>query len=236
VSEHGWATAVSLNCLINLLQGRLRAFGPRARKLRLFGCACCRRIWHLLLDERSRRAVEVSERFGDHRATEAERKEAALAALDARGADWDPTRNPAAHAAVWASNDSKSLYKIEGLVRWTAALAAMAERRAEGRELPNWNQATGSEFGWQVDYLRDILFNPFRLAPQVDPAWAAANGSAVQMLAKAIYEERAFDRLPILADALEEAGCNDAEILDHLRGPGPHVRGCWPVDLVLNRT
>jgi hypothetical protein len=54
-------------------------------------------------------------------------------------------------------------------------------------------------------------------------------------LATAIYEESAFDRLPILADALEEAGCTDVELLGHLRGPGPHVRGCWVVDLITGK-
>ncbi len=235
MSEHLWATAVSLEALANLLRGRLRGFGPRARKLRLFGCACCRHIWHLLVDERSRRAVEVSERFGDNQATEAERKEAALAALDARGANWDPKANPAAHAAIWASNNAKSLYKIEGLLRWPAALAAMAQRRAEGKEIPNWGQAQGPEFGWQVDYLRDIVFYPFRLPPRVDPAWVAANDGAARKLAEAIYQERAFDRLPILADALEEAGCTDAEILNHCRAEGVHLRGCWALDLLLQK-
>ena len=58
----------------------------------------------------------------------------------------------------------------------------------------------------------------------------------VVQLAQSIYDDRAFDRLPILADALEEAGCTDAAILDHCRGPGPHVRGCWAVDLLLGKT
>jgi hypothetical protein len=57
----------------------------------------------------------------------------------------------------------------------------------------------------------------------------------VPKLAASIYEQRAFDRLPVLADALEEAGCTDADILGHLRGPGPHVRGCWAVDLILGK-
>jgi hypothetical protein len=52
----------------------------------------------------------------------------------------------------------------------------------------------------------------------------------------AIYDERAFDRLPVLADALEDAGCADADLLGHLRGPGPHVRGCWAVDLILGKS
>jgi hypothetical protein len=61
------------------------------------------------------------------------------------------------------------------------------------------------------------------------------NESTVTELAQAIYTDRAFDRLPILADALEEAGCTDAAILEHCRGPGPHVRGCWVVDLLLGK-
>jgi hypothetical protein len=72
---------------------------------------------------------------------------------------------------------------------------------------------------------------PFRPAA-VRPDWLTETAVA---LARAIYEERAFDRLPILADALEDAGCDDADILAHCRGDGPHVRGCWVVDLVLGK-
>jgi hypothetical protein len=57
----------------------------------------------------------------------------------------------------------------------------------------------------------------------------------VAALVPAIYDGRAFDRLPVLADALEEAGCQDADLLGHCRGAGPHVRGCWPVDLILGK-
>jgi hypothetical protein len=87
----------------------------------------------------------------------------------------------------------------------------------------------------QADLLRDIFGNPFRPLPQLNPAWLAWEGGTVPKLAASIYEERAFDRLPILADALEEAGCDAAELLTHLRGPGPHVRGCWAVDLLLGK-
>jgi hypothetical protein len=83
--------------------------------------------------------------------------------------------------------------------------------------------------------LRCIFGNPFRPAPPVDPAWPAWNGGSVRKLAEGIYEERAFDRLPVLADALEDAGCSDPSLLGHLRGPGPHVRGCWVVDLLLGK-
>ncbi len=77
--------------------------------------------------------------------------------------------------------------------------------------------------------VRDILGNPFRPLT-LDPSWLT---SAVLLLARGIYDERAFDRMPILADALRDAGCDSPDILDHCRDPnGVHVRGCWVVDLV----
>jgi hypothetical protein len=83
--------------------------------------------------------------------------------------------------------------------------------------------------------LRDILGNPFRPVPRVDPRCLSWNGGTVPKLAAAIYADRAFDRLPVLADALEDAGCTDAALLGHLRGGGEHVRGCWALDLVLGK-
>ena len=79
--------------------------------------------------------------------------------------------------------------------------------------------------------LRDSFGNPFRPVT-IDQAWLTPNVAA---LARKIYDDRAFDRLPGLADALEETGCTDADILAHCRGPGPHVRGCWVVDLLLGK-
>ena len=71
---------------------------------------------------------------------------------------------------------------------------------------------------------------PHRVA--LDPNWLT---STVVALARGIYEERAFDRLPILADALEDAGCDSADLLAHCRGDGPHVRGCWVIDVLLGK-
>jgi hypothetical protein len=83
----------------------------------------------------------------------------------------------------------------------------------------------------QAELLRCIVGNPFRpIRP--DPAWQTPNAMT---LAQAIYDERTFDRLSLLANALEEAGCDNADILNHLRGPGPHVRGCWSLDLILGK-
>jgi hypothetical protein len=83
-----------------------------------------------------------------------------------------------------------------------------------------------------VALLRDVFGNPFRPLT-ADPAWLAWRDGTVAGLARSIYEERAFEHLPILGDALEEAGCTDAGVLEHCRGPGPHVRGCFVLDLLL---
>jgi hypothetical protein len=82
--------------------------------------------------------------------------------------------------------------------------------------------------------VREVFGNPFRPCP-IEPLWLAWDGGTIPKVAEAIYEERAWDRLPILGDALEEAGCTDEAILTHCREPGGHVRGCWVVDLVLGK-
>jgi hypothetical protein len=87
----------------------------------------------------------------------------------------------------------------------------------------------------QSALLRDIFGNPFRCAT-IDLPWLAWNDGAVFKIGRLIYDDRAFDRLPLLADVLEEAGCDNQEILDHCRSTGEHVRGCWVVDLLLGKS
>jgi hypothetical protein len=87
---------------------------------------------------------------------------------------------------------------------------------------------------FNADALRDIIGDPFHPVV-INSAWLAWNDRTVPGIAQTIYEERAFDRMPILADALEDAGCNEQALLEHLRGPGPHCRGCWALDLVLGK-
>jgi hypothetical protein len=85
----------------------------------------------------------------------------------------------------------------------------------------------------QAHALFEDLFGGPAQPTALDPGWLTWGDGVVRKLALAVYEERAFDRLPILADALEEAGCTDAGLLAHLRRPGVHARGCWALDLVL---
>ncbi len=83
----------------------------------------------------------------------------------------------------------------------------------------------------KLKLLRDIFGNPFRPVA-FDPAWRTDHTVGV---ATKMYDERNFDAMPILADALQDAGCDDEDILQHCREPGDHVRGCWVVDLVLGK-
>jgi hypothetical protein len=84
----------------------------------------------------------------------------------------------------------------------------------------------------QCGLVRDIFGNPFRPVT-FDPHWHSADAAGV---ARAMYESRDFAAMPILLDALLDAGCDSPDILDHCRSPGPHVRGCWVVDLVLGKS
>jgi len=113
------------------------------------------------------------------------------------------------------------------IASWTAlALSEGRSRLADG------SINDQDERAWQGRVLRDLFGSlPFRPV-SLDAAWQT---STVTSLAQAIYDERAFDRLPILADALEDAGCNNQEVLSHLRSGREHCRGCWPLDLVLGK-
>jgi hypothetical protein len=103
---------------------------------------------------------------------------------------------------------------------------------AQGEHAANWSELLGVELTAQAELLRCIVGNPFRPVA-ADPAWLTSTAVG---LASAIYADRAFDRLPILADALEDAGCDNADVLIHCRSHPEHARGCWVVDLILEKS
>jgi hypothetical protein len=98
-----------------------------------------------------------------------------------------------------------------------------------------WFAALRAERQAQCALLRDIVGNPYRPLSPIPPGCLSWSGGTVRRLASSIYEERAFERLPILADALEEAGCADVGLLAHLRGSEPHARGCHVVNAILGK-
>lgn len=198
------------------------------RRLRLLACACCRRIWHMYYDERSQRAVQVAELFADTLATLND----VQAALAASEAVYNRTCSVARSATTALEPDAYDA-ALSSITYAACAFAFSAAAR--------WSGARDSEHRIQADLLRDIFGNPFRPVV-IEPAWLAWNDGTIPKLAQVIYEERElpsghFDRgqLAILADALEEAGCGDAGLLGHLRGEGPHVRGCHVFDALLQR-
>jgi hypothetical protein len=146
----------------------------------------------------------------------------------------------------WNAVESAELF-ADGQIRFEEMTAAAAEAWHELAQKVCLSEAgraasTAALYagGWamlapervkQAAVLRDIVGNPFQPIA-LATAWKQWQGGLVVALAQSVYEERAFDHLPILADALEEAGCDNQDILGHLRGPGPHTRGCWAVDLV----
>jgi hypothetical protein len=196
------------------------------RRARLFLAACCRRIWALFTDERARAAVEAAELFADGLIDAAALEEAHRQALEAPafGPDWYRA-TAALHPAMLPLTRM-----MVGMGYWRVARAAAAEHQR-----PAWGERIREEYAAQCDLLRDIAHYPQRPPPAVPRAWLAWGDGIIPKLARAIYEERAFDRLPVLADALEEAGCDDHTLLDHCRHGRVHVPGCWAVDLILSQ-
>ena len=101
--------------------------------------------------------------------------------------------------------------------------------------LPVFLQSKGLTSARQAALVRDIVRGPFRPL-RFNSSWKTWSSGVCVRIAKGVYQEQMFDRLPILADALEEAGCTEPEILDHCRSPGEHYRGCWVVDLMLGKS
>jgi hypothetical protein len=207
------------------------------RQLRLFAVACCRRIWDVLPEGWARQGVLVVERYADGQASDRELSEVSTAL----GAEL-MARYRAYQEAAAGSGNRGELYHAHGLHALGAAQSTAARRwpdraatdAAAAAAPPGDRDAYAAESAAQADLLRDIVGNPFRPAV-VAVDWLTWNDGCIVALARSIYEERRFAELLVLADALEEAGCTDVAILGHCRGAGPHVRGCWALDLILGK-
>jgi hypothetical protein len=221
MTEEQWLAQVEPGRMLAFLRDR-----ASGRKLRLFACACCRQVWHSLTDSRCRAAVEQAERYADGLAS---KKSLTPLRVEARKAvrrqDIPYWRGRAFHACLNVVDDVPA----HEVAEWAAQDAYGAVLCGDGD-----HQAASQ---MQAALLRDI-FRPFRPVT-LDPAWGTP---LVVALAQAVYEERELPagtldpaRLAVLADALEDAGCTNSDILAHLRGPGPHVRGCWAADLLLGK-
>jgi hypothetical protein len=199
------------------------------RKLRLFICSSYLSFPEIIGDSRGKRAIEVAELYADGLVD--------LAALERaiREAGRLPYKLSYLHPEGFAHHDVPPADRVG----YTAAALIRGISRAL-----DYNPARQLEVAaYRNTILRD-LFGPLLFRKiRIDPAWLAWNGGTVVKLAQAAYEDRhptsgLLDnaRLAVLADALEEAGCQDTDILNHCRQPGEHVRGCWVVDLLLGKS
>ena len=226
MTEKEWLGSTDPETMLNFL-------GSKAsdRKLRCFLIACARRVLPPSPDKEVMEALDTAERFADGLTS---RRDLARSSSSLK-------KSHSARMSRWSP-----LYTdhIRSVPAWHATREQIVRGANEGARCCAWSSTRKIGFGGfvtmklpteeltaQASLLRDIFGNPFRPVTK-DPAWLT---STVTALAEVIYTERASDRMPILGDALEDAGCTNQEILGHCRGPGPHVRGCWVVDLLLGK-
>jgi hypothetical protein len=232
MNESDWLACDDPQIMVSYLEGK-----TSDRKLRLFACACCRRYWTFLLEPASQRAVEVAERFADDLATLEELTQAHEQALAILQAYPSMFVAPACEAAVMVMN----LAALDAVRATLGATRAMAVRDAAYAGVPGFDErraveeALAAELCDQCELLRHIVGNPFRPVA-IDPKWLRWDGGVVGKMARVIYDEGQFEDLPFLADALMDAGCDNEEILEHCRTPRDHIKGCWVVDALLQRT
>ncbi|MFO0876183.1 MAG: FHA domain-containing protein [Gemmataceae bacterium] len=226
------------------------------RKLRLFACACCRCEWQkfpapaILLAERyldvlgTEEDIQTAMSQGHDELTQVLKQVIGTRALDVADRHADEL---ASNEELRRAHRMQLSYGTEMMQVATAPdpmqlirhhLLGTLERLAQDRGSGPRRLPPDCPVSWRSKFFSILteMVGPFYPLPaKVDPVWLAANGGVVKKLAKSIYNERRFDDMPILGDALEDAGCADAEILKHCREPGRHWRGCWVIDTLLGQ-
>jgi hypothetical protein len=213
MTEADWHTSTDADLMLRFLKRRKNR--PSERKFRLYAVACCRRLWPVM-EEPCRQAIVVAEQYADGQANDE-----ALAAASQVVVGRQRRRGVVDARIAWEAS--------EGATRPRSAIPVKSVFSA--RLLSGTNPELLTDDESLAALVREIVGNPFRPVA-IKGAWLTGS---VTGLAQAIYDERGFERLPILADALVDAGCDNADMLDHCRAPGPHVRGCWVVDLLTGR-
>ncbi|MDY3557010.1 hypothetical protein R5W24_006194 [Gemmata sp. JC717] len=197
-----------------------------SRKVRLLACACCRAVWDDTWPQRSREAIVSAELFANGMLTESELN-------DFRSLACQSAQNEAVRQSRMRFTEA-NLVLVSRLT--FAADAALKSDHIVFKvtvSYPTSSLRADEEMkAIMPPILKDIFGNPF-CPVTLDPSWLTSD---VRLLSTSIYADRAFDRLPILADALQDAGCDRDDVLNHLRGDGPHVLGCWALDLVLGKS
>jgi hypothetical protein len=211
-NEQHWLTTESPASLLHTAK-QLDVLRPRKRLL--FACGCYRLVWEQINLAHVRETVERVEQKADRKGTPED--------LRSNGYVFGlPTYDPQNLLQLSLS----SLVTPKMIPTHIAWLVRTAIDPTKHDHSDKWENCKP-----QADLARDIIGNPFRPVA-FDPEWRT---STAVLLARRMYDARDFAPMPVLADALQDAGCEHADILAHCRGPGPHVRGCWVVDLVLGK-
>jgi hypothetical protein len=212
-AEQWWIERQAIQDMLQFLRASTNVTRTKVgrRKLRMFACGSCRLLWEKISEPIWRQAVETAEIFAD----------GLVSAYDLAAAR-RAMRNYDSHFTFIGSIVQGSTAHSPG----EAAYWSAANRHLLSREYPRLEMSAA-----QCTLLRCIFANRFRPVT-LDSRWLS---STVLDLARTIYDERVFERLPILADALMDAGCDSEEILKHCHSEGPHVRGCWVVDMLLGK-
>jgi hypothetical protein len=212
MTETEWQTSLDPDELLDCARKMKRL---TARKGRLFGCGCFRLVWDQVQFASVMKTVEMAEARADLLISEDEMEKYRY-----------PSGDMNEIVAHWLSTAVQSL----AIPKPNPSVVAHEVRTSVANDVYR-HARRGLPCRWQADLVREVIGNPFQKAT-LDPGWRTSD---VTQLAHAIYEERAFERMPILADALMDAGCDDDNLIGHCRWQGPHVRGCWVVDLVLGK-
>ena len=228
---HEWLACTDPITMLEFLEKR----GIRARRFRLFAAACCRRAWFDVADARSRDGIATLERFADSSGRQADQAELKAASAAAKAAVEQTITGSRTYYVARTVAAAVALTQAWWTARWSAALWLTALGK-DGKDGPSRSrQVVKTEKRRLADLIRDIVPNPF--GPVTIPASCLT--PTVVSIAQAAYEQRIMPsgeldliRLAVLADALDEAGA-PGELVAHLRGAGPHVRGCFALDLCL---
>jgi hypothetical protein len=256
MTEAEWLACDDPHDMLQFLRGR-----AGERKLRLFAVACCRRVWDEIPPGVARQAVEAAERAADSLSTSGQPEEQQRHLLS----ELAPPTNLLAALGDGTERLRSLQEEAESpleMARWTldtrwqfprvvasgaAALRAGIETAIQLRwgDWPDrwrreqveteWQFRRSDELGAQCALLRCLFGNPFRPLPPLPGTVLAWNDGLVPRLARAIYDDRRWQDLPLLADALLDAGCADERLIEHCRAGGEHARGCFAVDVILGR-
>ena len=246
MTEKEWLTAREPDDLLEFLRER-----ASDRQFRLFICACCRRFLPLMPKKPQHdlnlceKYIAYGEKFAEGLIT--------WPKLQSSFNEMEPVIVShdgylAAYAARMATDrdiagSTRPMLRGRNLIAHPASTGAQYSRTVVGRLLATSKTSKGStptakkrmatiaEKRYQIEILHDIFGNPFQPIT-FDPSWQT---STVISLALQVYDSRDFSAMPILADALQDAGCDNQDVLNHCRGPGPHTRGCWVCDLILSK-